>query len=219
MASQEARLANALLLQNQENRLLAKLAAETLALLKPALKEVSAPQGTVFLEPGEPIEQVYFPMTGMISLLVLTKDGDMVETSTVGCEGAVGLHRGWGERQSFTRATVQVAGRFSVIAGKPFEEISVVSPGIREMIALYTEVLWAETQQLAACNAVHDASARLCRWLLQTADRIKSDQLPLTQEFLSQMLGVRRKTLEAGACECYHVIQQDKLPPRLGVGL
>ena len=247
MASQEARLANALLLQNQENRLLANLAAETLALLKPALKEVSAPQGTVFLEPGEPIEQVYFPMTGMISLLVLTKDGDMVETSTVGCEGAVGLHRGLGERQSFTRATVQVPGRFSVIAGKPFEEISIASPGIREMIALYTEVLWAEAQQLAACNAVHDASARLCRWLLQTADRIKSDQLPLTQEFLSQMLGVRRttvtllaqelqkrgaiqygrgritilkrKTLEAGACECYHVIQQDKLPLRLGVGL
>ena len=159
----------------------------------------------------------------------------MVETSTVGCEGAVGLHRGLGERQSFTRATVQVPGRFSVIAGKPFEEISVVSPGIREMIALYTEVLWAEAQQLAACNAVHDASARLCRWLLQSAKAVGSDQLALTQEFIGQMLGVRRTTvtllaqhlqrsgairyrrgkisildratLEACACECHTVMQ------------
>jgi CRP-like cAMP-binding protein len=115
------------------------------------------------------------------------------------------------------------------------------------MITRYTEVLWAEAQQLAACNAVHEASARLCRWLLQTSDRIGSQTLPLTQELIAQMLGVRRTTvtimaqalqsqgaitymrgrvsildrekLEHCACECYAVVQQEKLPLKIGVKL
>jgi CRP-like cAMP-binding protein len=115
------------------------------------------------------------------------------------------------------------------------------------MITRYTEVLWAEAQQIAACNAIHDTSSRLCRWLLQTFDRVHSSQLPLTQDFVAQMLGVRRTTvtllaqelqnkgairysrgnitildrgaLEACACECYRVIQQEKLPLKIGVSL
>lgn len=116
---------------------------------------------------------------------------------------------------------------------------------MRDLIARYTEVLWAEAQQIAACNAAHDAPARLCRWLLQTSDRIGSDYLPLTQELMGQMLGVRRTTvtllaqslqrkgviqyrrghiqildrkqLEHYACECYAVMQQEKLPLKIGV--
>ena len=112
-------------------------------------------------------------------------------------------------------------------------------------LARYLEMLWAEAQQLAACNAVHDASSRLCRWLLQSADHTESLQLPLTQEFLAQMLGVRRTTvtllaqepqkrgavkysrgkvtilnrkmLEDGACECYEVIHHERRALKLGV--
>ena len=202
-------------------------------------------QGAVFLEPGEAIDRIYFPQSGMISLLIVSREGDMVEVSTVGREGALGLHRGLGGRRSFTRATVQIPGRFSAIAAHAFERVSLSSPSLREMIARYTEMLWAEAQQLAACNAVHDASSRLCRWLLQSADHIDSSQLPLTQEFLAQMLGVRRTTvtllaqelqkqgavkysrgkvtilnrkmLEDGACECYQVIQHEKLALKIGV--
>jgi CRP-like cAMP-binding protein len=230
-----------------ENRLLAALPPEAAALLEPGLKEVSAPQGTVFLEPGQPIEHVYFPLSGMISLLVLTKNGEMIETSSVGHEGAVGLHSGLGERRAFTRAVVQVAGRFAFMPATAFRGLTLDSPALRDMIARYTEVLWAEAQQIAACNAVHDASSRLCRWLLQSVDRAGTDQLTLTQEFLAQMLGVRRTTvtilaialqrkkfikysrgkisildrsgLEAGACECHRVIQHDALPARIGVEL
>jgi len=201
----------------------------------------------VLLEPGEPIEYVYFPQSGMISLLVITNDGDMIETSTIGREGALGLHRGLGARRSFTRASVQIPGRFSMITARAFEEISLASAAIRQMIARYTEVLWAEAQQIAACNAIHDASTRLSRWLLQSADRVGSDQFALTQDFLAQMLGVRRttvtllaqelqkkgiikysrgkmtildrKSLERCACECYHVIQYEKLPPEVGARL
>src|SRR5215813_11478832 len=232
-------------LRHRENRLLATLSGETLALLEPEIKETSVAQGVVFLEPGDSIDRIYFPQSGMISLLIVSREGDMVEVSTVGREGALGLHRGLGGRRSFTRATVQIPGRFSTIAAHAFERISLNSASLRDMITRYTEVLLEEALQLAACNAIHDASSRLCRWLLQCTDHVNSAQLPLTQEFLAQMLGVRRTTvtllaqelqkrgavkysrgkmtilnrklLEDGACECYQVIQHEKLALKIGV--
>jgi CRP-like cAMP-binding protein len=240
-------LSNAPVDRHRENRLLAALPPDAFALLERDFKEISPTLGTVFLEPGDAIDHVYFPQTGMISLLVVTSNGELIETATVGREGAVGLHRGFGERRSFTRATVQMPGRFSMISAPAFEKVSLASAPLRDMIGRYTEVLWAEAQQIAACNAIHDAASRLCRWLLQSSDRAGSETLPLTQEFLAQMLGVRRTTvtllaqelfkkgaikysrgkltiadrtiLEAGACECYHVIQHDKLPIHIGVTL
>src|SRR5690348_15414824 len=147
------------------------------------------------LEAGRPIEQIYFPQTGLASLLVVTREGSAIESSTIGREGAIGLHRGLGARLSFTRAMAQIGGRFSVLRAARFAQIVQDFPRVRNLISDYTEVLWAETQQIAACNAVHDASSRLCRWLLQSADRVGSNQLTLTQEFLAQMLGVRRTTV------------------------
>src|SRR5262249_4206623 len=154
-------------------------------------------------------------------------------------EGAVGLQCGFGPRLSFTRATVQIPGRFSVISAARFEHAVSRSQGLRELILRYTEILWMEAQQNAACNAIHDGSSRLCRWLLQCADPTGSDQLLLTQEFLAEMLGVRRTTvtllaqelqkrgilrysrgritildraaLEACACECYAALKYDNL--------
>ena len=127
--------------------------------------------------------------------MVIGRDGNFIETSTVGREGAVGLHSGLGRRRSFTRATAQIGGKFSTIRAARFEHVANGNAPIRDVILRYTEVLWAETQQIAACNAMHGASARLRRWLLQSADRIGSDEVPLTQEFLAQMLGVRRTTV------------------------
>jgi CRP-like cAMP-binding protein len=208
---------------------------------------VSLAQGAVIYEAGASVDDIYFPQTGMISLLVITRAGGMIETATVGREGAVGLQRGLGGRRSLTRATTQIGGMFSTIHGSRFAQHVEGSPPLRHLISQYTEVLWAEAQQLAACNAAHGASARLCRWLLQTADRVGSDRLPLTQEYLAQMVGIRRTTvtllaqalqargliryrrgnielldrtsLEECACECYHVIRQDKLPSTIGVDL
>ncbi|MGB7037023.1 MAG: helix-turn-helix domain-containing protein, partial [Xanthobacteraceae bacterium] len=153
------------------------------------------------------------------------------ETSSVGHEGAVGLQSGLGHRVAVTRAIVQIGGKFSVLPASRLENAAARSPALRELIVRHIETLWAEAQQNAACNAIHDGSSRLCRWLLQCADRIGSNQLLLTQEFLAEMLGVRRTTvtllaqelqkkgivrysrgritildrarLEAGACECY----------------
>jgi CRP-like cAMP-binding protein len=212
---------------------------ETLALVEPDLKRASLAQGAVCFEAGQRIDHVYFPLTGMISLLVATGNGEMVETGTVGREGAAGLQSGFGESYSYGVATVQIAGDFATIAAARFKVLVGNSLPIRDLIFRYTEILWSEAQQTAACNTVHAGSARLCRWLLQTADRIDSNHVPLTQEYLADMLGVRRTTvtllaqelqsrgairysrgrihitdrraLEALACECYHAIKQNNL--------
>jgi CRP-like cAMP-binding protein len=159
------------------------------------LRQISLAQHHAIYEPGAPIDDIYFPQSGMISLLVVAKDGVAVETATIGREGAVGLHGALGKRLSFTRATTQVAGKFSIIRASALAHLVQDHVPLRDMITRYTEVLWAEAQQLAACNAIHDAPTRLCRWLLQTSDRTGSDVLPLTQELIAQMLGVRRTTV------------------------
>jgi CRP-like cAMP-binding protein len=218
------------------NRLLAAFPEKVLALLEPDLRQVSLRQGAVCYGAGDSINEVYFPQTGMISLLVTTGGGKMVETSSVGREGAVGLQCGNGPCRSFTRAIVQIGGNFWVISAPRFEATTSRSAELRELIFTYTETLWAEAHQNAACNAIHDGSSRLCRWLLQCADRTGSEHMLLTQEFLAEMLGVRRTTvtllaqelqkrgilrysrgritildraaLEECACECYEVIRK-----------
>jgi CRP-like cAMP-binding protein len=183
------------LIRSAGNRLLAALPDDAFKLLEPDLRQLALPQGVVCYGAGDPIDQVYFPHTGMISQLITTGDGDMVETSSIGREGAVGLQCGLGPRLSFTRAIVQIPGRFSAISAPRFEHATSRSAALRDLIVRYIETVWAEAQQNAACNAIHDGSSRLCRWLLQCADRIGSDQLLLTQEFLAEMLGVRRTTV------------------------
>jgi CRP-like cAMP-binding protein len=218
-----------------------------LRVLAPELKEKTFKQGTVLQEAGDPIEHIYFPQSGMISLLVVTQDGGGIEAATVGREGAFGIHGALGRRLSFTRAMVQIASKCSYLPAERLRKTAENSDSIKDLISRYTEVLWAESQQITACNAKHNAEARLCRWLLHTRDRIESDTVPLTQEFLSEMLGVRRTTVtlvaralqEAGlikyrrgvihiedaerlkesACECYGAIGQQNLRARLGFDL
>ena len=240
-------MAHGLMDGQQDNRLLAALPRGTLERLGHDLRQISLAQGRTIFEPGAPIDDIYFPQTGMISLLVVARDGGAVETSIIGREGAVGLHGALGPRLSFTRATTQIAGKFSVIRASSFAQLVQSDAAVRDMIARYTEVLWAEAQQIAACNAAHDGPARLCRWLLQSADRTGSEELPLTQELIAQMLGVRRTTVTLlaqslqrdglirysrghikiidrekmmhAACECYSIIQHEKLPVTIGVKL
>lgn len=232
---------------HQSNRLLAAMPPAVLALFSSDLKEKIFKQGVVMQEAGDPIEHVYFPQNGMISLLVVTQDGGGIESATIGREGSVGIHGGLGSRLAFTRAVSQVTCKCSYLPAERFRRTAEKNSVIAGMIARYTELLWSESQQIAACNAKHHAEARLCRWLLQTRDRTESDTLPLTQEFLSEMLGVRRTTvtlvaralqtagliryrrgmihildvegMKAAACECHGVIDVATLPKRLGFNL
>jgi CRP-like cAMP-binding protein len=218
-----------------------------LRLLASDLKEKTFKPGAVLQEAGDPVEHIFFPQCGMISLVVVTQDGAVLEAATVGREGSIGIHGGFGRRIAFTRAVSQIASRCSYLPAERFRKAIDGNDAIRELIERYTELMLAESHQITICNAKHNAEARLCRWLLQTRDRIESDTLPLTQELLSEMLGVRRTTvtlvaralqaagfikyrrgvihikdvqgLKEGACECYAAIDQHSLSGRLGFDL
>src|SRR5262249_25824626 len=109
-------------------------------------KQIRLLQGHAIYEPGDQIDQIYFPQSGMISLLVVGKDGGAVETATIGREGAVGLHSALGKRVSFTRATIQISGKFSVIRAAAFTQSLQGHAAVRDLITRYTEVLWTEAQ-------------------------------------------------------------------------
>ena len=221
---------------NGRNRLLAALPPKDFSIIASDLKDISLDQGLVLQEAGEPVEHVYFPQTGMISLLAVMQDGREVETATIGREGGVGTITGLGSRISPHRSVVQIEGSASHIPVARFEAAVNRSAAIRDIAVRYSDSLMMMIQQSAGCNALHALESRLCRWLLQTRDRNDSNHLPLTQEFLSQMLGVHRTTLtliaqdlqtagliryrrgrieivdrnglEAKACECYGVIRR-----------
>jgi CRP-like cAMP-binding protein len=217
------------------NRLLAALMSDDFALLSPHLRDVPYEQGTLLQETGDPIEQVYFPQSGMISLLAVMLTGNAVETATIGREGAVGAMAGLGSRTAINRAVAHVAGISSRIKASLFREALNESPRLRDLIIRYNDVQMSLINQAAGCNALHHVEARLCRWLLQMRDRSDADMLPLTQEFLAQMLGVQRTSvtvlarrlqdlgliryrrgrveianrrgLEEKACECYRIVR------------
>jgi CRP-like cAMP-binding protein len=215
------------------SRLIAALPQPVVALLE--FSHTVLAQGHVCLDAGDPIEEVYFPCSGLISLVAAMEKGDVVEAGMVGCEGAVGLQSAVGRRYAFTRAIVQIPGTFYTVSAEALRRVVETSPEAQVLVAHYTDVLLAEAQQLAACNAIHPALARLTRLLLKCADRVGSEQFPLTQDFLAEMLGVRRTTvtllardlqgrrmirysrgkiaiidrraLESCACECYGTIK------------
>ena len=231
---------------NRRNLLMAALPDRDMSLLAPYLKDIPIEQGVVLQEQGEHIDQVYFPHGGFISLLAVMQQGNAIEIATMGYEGAVGSLAGLGPRRSHTRAVVQVAGTASRIAATRFRKAAEESEAIHNIIVRYGEMLLIQVQQTAACNALHEVEARLSRWLLQARDRLESNTIKLTHEFLSQMLGVRRTTvtvvanslqrakliryhrgqieivdrpgLEARACECYEAIRRqiDQVIPAAG---
>lgn len=217
------------------NALLAAMSRADAERLAPWLQSGSFEAGYVFSNPGDEIEMIVFPHTGMVSLLAVMRDGDAIETATVGSEGMVGAMAGLGLHITLTRAVVQTPLVASRIAAAPFRRAVEASSTLRDLIVRYNEALLAQVQMTAACNALHTLEARLSRWILQTRDRIDLDAIPLTQELLSEMLGVRRTSvsevasklqaanlitysrgmititdrpgLERASCECYESIK------------
>ena len=182
-----------------ENRLLKQLGAGDFAGLQPHLKRVAMVRGMVLHPPARPIEHVYFPLSGMVSLLAVMKNGDMIETGIVGREGVVGASIANNGLYAFGQATVQVAGEAWQIKSDAFVKVFNALERFRLAINRFQSVILLQAQQSAACHALHSVEARLCRWLLQSQDVIESDMIPLTQEFLSHMLGVQRNSVSLAA--------------------
>jgi CRP-like cAMP-binding protein len=225
------------------NKLLASVGPDDLRALEPHLKTVQLERGSILIQPGEVVDKVWFPHSGVISFIVILNEGGSAETATVGREGVVGYVATLCSRQSLFRAIVQVPGTASFLPYAEFERLWNSSKAFRELVLCYTEALFAQLVQSVACNALHKIEARLCRWILMCRDRAESDVIPLTQEFLAQMLGVQRSTvnlvaralqsrgiiryrrgniavvdpqgLQATACECYKTVKGhfDRLLP------
>jgi CRP-like cAMP-binding protein len=213
------------------NRLLASLPANEFAAVKAHLRSLELPFGMVVAEAGSAIERVYFPHSGVISLVVELNVGEMIETAMVGNDGVVNAAAALDSKISLNKGIVQVAGTASVMAVEPFRKLAAQNKSFLALLIRHEQVLFAQSQQSAACNASHSVENRMCRWLLRMRDLADSDDLTLTQEFLAQMLGVRRpsvstvantlqkaglirygrghirlldiKGLREGACECY----------------
>jgi CRP-like cAMP-binding protein len=222
--------------QQHRNRLLSGLRHDDYGLIAPYLREEPLARGALLQEQEAQVEKVYFPITAVISLVSVMERGEVVETAMVGREGAVGLFGGLGPWNAFTRATVQLPGIAAVMPVASFQAAVAQSDRIRNLILRYKEALLGQVQQTAACNALHDLEERLARWLLQALDRTDNPSLPLTQDFISQMLAVRRSTvtviagrlqqagliryhrgqieivdrlkLEEAACECYRTVRR-----------
>ena len=183
------------------NHLLAALPAGELARLNPFMTVHALEVGQVLIESGSAVEYVYFPCSGMVSLVAVMAGGKAVETATVGREGAVGLMAGLGVHIMMTRAEAQVPLIAFRIPASRFRLEALSSVAIRDLIVRYHDALLGQVQITAACNALHPVRMRLVRWILQARDCIDGDKIPLTQELLSAMLGVRRSSVSEAAQE------------------
>jgi len=193
----------------------------------------------VLAEEGDPLQDVYFPHTVVISLVRSLQDGRVAEMATFGREALVGLSIEGIPLQTVGHFVVQIPGTAWRIGSGTLEAAASARPGIQHMLLRYTELLMILTFQYVACNAAHSIEARCCRWLVATHDRVKKDGLPLTHEALANTLGVQRSTvsgtlqklerlglirqgrgmitiadrlgLQKAACECYGVLREKYL--------
>jgi CRP-like cAMP-binding protein len=218
-----------------DNVILLSLPDKEYNLLRPHLEPTDLPQYEILLEPGEKIDFTYFLNEGMASLVALSRDGRSVEVGIVGKEGMLGMPLTVGMLRETFRAIMQMSGRGLRIRSEVFRDVLPCAPTLRSELSRFALMHGMQAAQLAACNRLHEVEQRLSRWLLMCQDRVDSQLLPLTHEFLSQMLGtgrpsvslaagalenaglienlrgtvkiLNRKSLELAACECYGVIQ------------
>jgi CRP-like cAMP-binding protein len=217
------------------NVILLSLPDDEYGMIRPYLEPVKLPQYDIVHEPGEKIDFAYFLNDGMMSLVALNHDGRSVEVGIVGKEGMVGMSLMMGLRRGIFRSIMQITGGGLRIRAKAFQDVLHDAPRLQAELCHFALMHGMQVAQLAACNRLHEVDQRLVRWLLMCQDRVDFQSLPLTHDFLAQMLGtgrpsvslaaadlenaglienqrgtvkvLNRKSLEDAACECYGVIQ------------
>ena len=218
------------------NRVLLATPDNEYELMRSDLTYIDLPHHLSLHEPSQKIEFVYFPNRGMVSQVVVTKDGRTVEVGVVGNEGYVGAGLAAGLSRSSVREVVQIAGDGFQMRGNELGRILRSAPQLQMILGRHTGLQGMQVAQTAACNRLHDIQQRLSRWLLMTQDRVGSGVLPITHDFIATMMGtdrstvsvvaatlqkmgtieyvrgavniVNRRELQKSACECYAVIQQ-----------
>ncbi len=181
-----------------QNQLLNRLPRDVLAQLQPHFTTVELAQGLVLAWTDQQVEKVYFPHSGIISCVVELEGGEAIETGMIGKDGVFGASEAFDDKLSLNHVALQVAGSMSVIASGRFQQLVDQLPSLKRLVINYEHFLCAQAQQTAACNAVHHVEARTCKWLLRMHDLV-GPHVPITQEFLAQMMGVRRTSVTAVA--------------------
>ncbi|MEH2230428.1 MAG: Crp/Fnr family transcriptional regulator [Nostoc sp.] len=225
------------LFQQRPNKLLAALPDSDYERLFPHLKIVPLQVQQILYEAAEPITQVYFPDRAVVSIITTMEDGSTAEVGIVSNEGMVGIPVILGDNTTTTTSFVQISGAAMQINADVLRAEFNRGGAIQNVLLRYVQAVYSELAQGAACNRLHTLEERLARWLLTVSDRLESEDFPLTHEFISQMLGVRRsgvtvaastlsragmiayqrghisilnrEDLEATSCECYRVIQKE----------
>jgi CRP-like cAMP-binding protein len=219
-----------------KNLLLNRLSEPEFKLLEPFLKPAHFRQHDVLFEADQKIRQAYFPTDAVISLVVTLSTGEMVEAAMVGRDGVVGALAALDGKISLSRGVVQLAGNAVVCDPEALKSVAMRSPQVLSLLIRHEQTVYSQAQQSAACFATHHVQSRLCRWLLRARDLSGSDTLSFTQEYLAEMLGVRRTSvtvvahtlqsagfikyargriqildvdaLQESACECYETIKR-----------
>ena len=219
------------------NRILDGLPRKELSRIRKALTEIDAAVRDQIYEPNKPFKHVYFPETAIASVVNVFEDGSEIEVATIGYEGMVGLPAFLGTNQSPARAFWQVPGTAFRLEAAFLEKEKRKGSPLAATLGLYTQGFFAQIAQSVTCNRLHSLEQRCARWLLMTHDRVPADDFPLKQEFLAQMLGVRRtgisevagrlqrkrlikysrgcmsvtdrRGLERLSCECYRVVARE----------
>lgn len=186
------------------NAILASLSASDAAALHPHLKSIHLSSRTILFDAGDVIEAVYFPTGSVVSLVVGLSTGEMVEGAMIGNDGMVGAAAALDSRMALTQAIVQLPGEAFVCNAALFKGVALQSEKLLSLLFRHEQALYAQAQQSTACMAAHDVQSRLCRWLLRARDLSGSDHLAFTQEFLAEMLGVRRTSVTVDAHALQH---------------
>ena len=179
---------------HRKNFLLDRLDPNLLERLRPFLSLVELHHGEVLAETHQLVQKVYFPHSGIISSVVELVGGGAIETGMIGKDGAFGGTQALDHKVSLNHVIMQVAGTASVITSDEIRKVADALPVFRGLLVKYEQFFLAQVQQTAACNAVHNVQSRTCKWLLRMHELV-GDDLPLTQEFLAQMMGVRRTSV------------------------
>jgi CRP-like cAMP-binding protein len=187
------------ILSNSPNHFLSSLSPQDAELLQPHITVVDLPQASVLYRPNERISHVYFPYAGIVSFVVVVAGGELVEAGVIGRNSALGIGAALDDTTAINEAIVQIAMSGVSIDSSILRKFASERESLRVSCARHEEATFGQVQQVAACNAIHNLDQRLARWLLQARDLLNSDMISLTQESLSQMLGVNRSSVTLAA--------------------
>jgi CRP-like cAMP-binding protein len=220
---------------HSKNWILSRASPVDLEDLRPRLRIVEMEHGKILAASRHRVRQVYFPHSGIISCVVEMADGSAIESGMIGCDGVFGATQALDGKVSLHKVMVQVPGWATVVDADHLKAVAQSSPDFLRLLAKYESFFLGQVQQTSACNALHSVEQRICKWLLRMHD-LAGGELPLTQEFLAQMMGVRRTSVtgiasqlqkeglisyhrgkvtilsvdlvQKRACECHHAVQE-----------